>query len=306
MLLRIVRLLLPLLPRGLGFALTRSLASIPSKPPVKAHDREVLGAARRIAFGVECRKVAWIWGEGPPVVFVHGWGGRAGQMAGLAKQVADNGFRVVVFDVRAHGESAGRRVSFRHFIDDLAELVGFLGVPIHALVGHSAGALCMMAARELRGLRAAHYVGLCAPRAPYVPVREIQQRLNPREGVLRRCEAYYAAQFDRSWQDMDQGGAFRYAGQGRLLLIYDRDDPRVDHGDGACIQAVWPSAQIITTRGLGHQKVLWDPGIAHDVIEFLRDAPLQRDVEASRDMESAADPHATSATIVAIANARIG
>lgn len=305
MLPRLLRTLLPLLPQGLGFALTRALASIPSKTALKAHDREVLNAARRIAFGADQRKVAWVWGEGPTVVFVHGWGGRAAQMVGLARLVAENGFQVVVFDVQAHGESAGRCVSFRHFIDDLAELVAYLGFPIHAYVGHSAGALCMMAARERHHLRAAHYVCLCAPSAPYVPVREIQQRLNPRADMLRRCEAYYAAQFDRSWQELDQGAAFRYAGQGRLLLIYDVDDARVDHRDDARVRAVWPAARVIKTRGLGHQKVLWDRGVAHDVIEFLRDVPLQSDVDGARDIDTAADTLPASATGVASVNARV-
>jgi len=272
----IARLLLPLLPHRLAFALARTLASIPSIAPLKAHDRKVLDAALRIEFGRDRRKVAWVWGQGPTVVFVHGWGGCAGQMVGLADRAARDGFRSVVFDVQAHGESAGRSVSFRHFIDDLAELSDFIGVPIHAYVGHSAGALCMMAARELRGLRAAHYVCLCAPRAPYVPVREIAQRLQPREGVLRRCEAHYAAQFERSWQDLDHGCAFRDPGHGRLLLVYDMDDARVDNSDDACIRSVWPAAQVIKTRGLGHQKVLWDANVCRYVLAFLQGASPSR------------------------------
>lgn len=281
MLVQIVRLLLPLLPQRLAFVLTRTLASIPSNAPLKAHDRKVLDVARRIEFGSDRRKVAWIWGQGPTVVFVHGWGGGAGQMVGLAESAANDGFQSVVFDVQAHGESSGRSVSFRHFIDDLAELSDFLAVPIHAYVGHSAGALCMMAARELRGLRAARYVCLCAPRAPYVPVREITQRLNPRDDVLRRCEAYYASQFERSWQELDHGCAFRDTGHGRLLLIYDLDDARVDNNDDTIVRTVWPSAQVVKTRGLGHQKVLWDAHVSRDVLEFLQDENEASDTHSS-------------------------
>lgn len=270
MLIPTARLVLPLLPRQLGFSLTRTLASIPTTVPLKPQDRCILAAAQSVDFGTSSRKIAWIWGQGPTVVFVHGWGGRGGQMVGLADKVVNCGFRSVVFDVRGHGESAGRSVSFRHFIDDLAELTSFIGAPIHAFVGHSAGALCMMAAREAHDLRAARYVCLCAPRAPYVPVREIKQRLNPPEDLLRRCEIHYAAQFNRSWHDLDQGCAYRYDGNGKLLMIYDLDDKRVDHTDDATVVSVWPSAQVKKTRGLGHQKILWDTHVADDVIAFLR------------------------------------
>lgn len=279
----LARSLLRFLPEDVAFALTRFLASIPSSAPFRPQDRAILERARRIEFGNRPKRVAWILGEGPLVIFVHGWGGRAGQMATLARHVADQGYQSVVFDGRAHGESAGRRIGFDNFIDDIVDLAAHLGQPLHACVGHSAGALCMMVARRLKGLRAARYVCLCAPFAPYVPIHEIRKRLNPSEAILRRCEAFFAGQFDMSWTQMAQGDAFRGDGRDPLLLVYDFDDERVDHADAERIRALWPSARIVKTTGLGHQKVLREPRVLAEVTDFLgRPASVDRPSPASR------------------------
>lgn len=285
-----LRSILRLLPESMAFSLARFLASMPPAAPIRAADQEWLHAAEQISFGSGMGRRAWAQGQGPLVIFVHGWGGRAAQLVVLAQRLVGQGYRVVVFDALAHGESPGRHADFSAFIEDLAALAQQLNQPIHALVGHSAGALCMMAARTLKDVSAQCYVCLCAPHAPYVPVREIKQRLDPGLAVLGRFEDYYAESFGVSWQSLDQAHAFRDLGQGRLLLVYDVGDTRVDHRDAERITKAWPQAKVIKTHGLGHQKVLWDIGVAQDVAAFLRD----------EDVPEPYDPAAPCATVTPI------
>jgi len=268
--LKLIRLIVHLMPHDVAFAFTRLLASIPTSPPLKENDRRVLSRARRITFGNKGEKVAWIWGKGPLVLLVHGWSGRGGQLATLAQHISMRGFQTVVFDVTAHGESKGWRVTFRDFITDVAELTHFLDQPVFAYIGHSAGGLGMMAARELKGIRAERYVCLCAPRAPYVPVNDIRKIVGPPKAVLERFKLYYAGHFDSTWEDLDRGRAFAQSDHARLLLLYDENDDRVEHADGERVQAIWPSAKVMKTRGLGHQKIMWDPQVIDEVASFLQ------------------------------------
>ena len=48
---------------------------------------------------------AWQWGEGPPVLLVHGWEGHAAQFAGFIPRLLEQGFSAVAFDAPAHGQS---------------------------------------------------------------------------------------------------------------------------------------------------------------------------------------------------------
>jgi len=46
-----------------------------------------------------------VWGQGPPVIFVHSWGDCAAQWALLALQISKLGFRAVTLDRTWHGYS---------------------------------------------------------------------------------------------------------------------------------------------------------------------------------------------------------
>ncbi len=270
MLIPIARAVLPLLPDRVAFQVSVALASLPPRLSLKPEDRQVLEAATRFEFGTDPRRVAWRWGTGPTVVLAHGWGGRAGQMVKLADAIAKAGFEVVVFDGQGHGDSWGRRIGFRRLIDDINALDQALAGDIAGWVCHSAAGLCLAAARIRHGLNPRRMVFLATPRAAYIPINELTRHLNPRDSVLERCREYYAGEFGMSWDDMDRGAAFANQGDAELLLIQDRDDPRVEDGDAARIAAIWGNAQVLHTEGLGHLKLLWSDEVARAIITRLK------------------------------------
>ncbi|MGA8112306.1 MAG: alpha/beta hydrolase [Actinocatenispora sp.] len=81
------------------------------------------------------------WGEGPPVVFSHGWPLNADAWDNQANLVASRGMRAIVHDRRGHGRSsqtwAGNDMN--QYADDLAELLEMLDLTGITLVGHSTG-----------------------------------------------------------------------------------------------------------------------------------------------------------------------
>ena len=50
-----------------------------------------------------------VWGDGPTVYLVHGWGGHRGQLRSLVEPLVDAGLRVVAYDAPAHGDSGRAR-----------------------------------------------------------------------------------------------------------------------------------------------------------------------------------------------------
>jgi pimeloyl-ACP methyl ester carboxylesterase len=55
-----------------------------------------------------------------------------------------------------------------------------------------------------------------------------------------------------------------------LLVIHDRDDREISWDDGAAIAAAWPGAQLVTTTGLGHHRIVSDAMVIGQVLSFLR------------------------------------
>ncbi len=255
-------------PRNVAFAVTRTLAAHPRRAPNSPAEAAAALVARRSRAGAGGRLPVLTWGEGPTVVLVHGWGGRATQMAPLALHLAAAGFRAVAFDVTGHGDSLARGTGWAAFVRDIAELAA-AAAPLHALVGHSAGGLTMMAARQLRGVRARRYVCINAPHHPYPPLVQIRRRIDPGADVIERYRGFLAGQFLTDWASLEAGCAWEGAGSD-LLLCYDRDDRYIDPGDAGRIHARCPGSTLALTRGFGHAGVLAADEVAATAARFLR------------------------------------
>lgn len=81
------------------------------------------------------------YGQGPPVVLVHGLGGVGNAWYGVG-QVLKQHHYVVAPDLRGHGRSAGKDTfSIQRWSDDIRGLIDHLELSAVTLVGHSLGTL---------------------------------------------------------------------------------------------------------------------------------------------------------------------
>lgn len=269
MLYPLLRFAVRVLPTRPATNLTIALANRSIRPLPQPAESALMKQAVRVAFGNQQNLVAWSWGEGPKVVLVHGWGGRATQMAPLAQSLATCGFQVFVPEITGHGNSPGHSTSWRSFVADIVAFARALNSPIHAYVGHSAGALTAMVARAQGSIQAERYVCVAAPSFPYPPVVAVRRRLNPPQRVIERYERYLAAQLRADWHEMEACWAYRGLGQ-NLLLVHDRDDRFVEHNEVEKIAAACPGATVLKTTGLGHVRLLSEPQVLHAIERFLR------------------------------------
>ncbi|MBU2225553.1 MAG: alpha/beta hydrolase [Gammaproteobacteria bacterium] len=81
------------------------------------------------------------WGEGPLVVFIHGWPLSADSWDEIAMVVAASGYRTIAYDRRGFGRSSQpwRSYDYNRLADDLAELLIHVGAENTTLVGFSMG-----------------------------------------------------------------------------------------------------------------------------------------------------------------------
>jgi esterase/lipase len=267
MLVKVAKLVIRLVPDSTASSITFALAAMTQRPPVAAHEREAMAVSTKLCYGDNNANVAWAWGSGPLVVFVHGWGGRAAQLAPLALHVSTLGFRSVAIDVTGHGDSPKHHTRWDYFIRDIAALSKSLNQDVYAYVGHSAGALTMMAARNLKGIHAERYVCICAPSHPFPYINAIQKILNPKQAVLERSKEYVAEQFQTTWEKLQTGSS--YADAESVLLFYDETDRYINHNEGDKIKALCRGAQLVKTSAYSHQKILGAPELFQAVSKYL-------------------------------------
>lgn len=81
------------------------------------------------------------YGEGPPVVFIHGLGGVANTWHGVMQAMKQHN-HCVAMDLRGHGRSGGKgKFTVEGWAHDILGLIRHLKLPAVTLVGHSLGTL---------------------------------------------------------------------------------------------------------------------------------------------------------------------
>lgn len=232
---------------------------------------------RRLSVPVHGRAMAGeVWGSGPTVYLLHGWGGRRGQLGAFVDPLVAAGYRVVSVDAPSHGESpsgtTGRnRATIMEFADVLNAAIAQAGPP-HAVIAHSIG--CMATAHALRtGLRVDRLVFL-APMGTIAPyTHEFARRVGLGERVRARMVERIERRVHRPLSYFDIAPLAKELDTPRLLLVHDRQDAETNWSDSAAIAASWPKAELFSTTGLGHQRILREPGVRAEILAFVGPPP---------------------------------
>ncbi|MGC9671285.1 alpha/beta fold hydrolase [Planosporangium sp. 12N6] len=212
------------------------------------------------------------WGEGPPVYLVHGWGGYAGQLAAFVPALVSLGYRAVAFDMPSHGRSAPgvfgpRSSSIPEFAGALAAVAATFG-PAHAVIAHSMGGTATAAA--LRDGLPVRRVALIAPMAsPVAHLRQLADVLGFGERTLRRLQVRIGHRIGAPMHHFDVPDLGRTVAVPPTLVVHDRDDASTPVADGEAIAAAWPGSRLRVTSGLGHRRILRDPAVVAEVLDFV-------------------------------------
>jgi pimeloyl-ACP methyl ester carboxylesterase len=212
------------------------------------------------------------WGAGPVVYLIHGWAGQAAQLAAFVPPLVERGFQVVAFDAPSHGRSApgryGRRSStIPEFAAALTAVVDAHG-PAHALIAHSMGGTAVAVAL-CDGLRAERVAMLAPMAGTRGYARRLATVLGLGEPAYRQMVARAERRVGAPMHHFDAPELGRAVAMPKTLVVHDRDDVFTPVGDGEAIAAAWSSARLHVTSGLGHRRLLRDPGVVTEVVDFV-------------------------------------
>ena len=218
--------------------------------------------------------MAWRFGRpGRPVVLMsHGWGGRGAQLRDFVPPLVEAGYQVVLFDHVGHGLSGGVASSLPQFVDGLDAAVRDLerrGERLVALVGHSLGAAAAGVwlngnGRELRAVLVAPPISV-QRHADY-----FARKLGIPAWVRKAMQERFERKLGRAWKDFELPGSVANV-RAAALVIHDSADREVRSSAGLALARVWRDARFVGTRGLGHRRILRDPDVARDVLDFIAD-----------------------------------
>jgi pimeloyl-ACP methyl ester carboxylesterase len=245
----------------------------PGRRRLDAVDAETVQQARihELACGHGHVRV-YEWGSGPrTVVILHGWGSHAPRFAPLASALAAAGWRVLAPDAPGHGRSPGGNSSLPQFIDTLDAIADGFG-PLHALVGHSLGALAVTLWLSRRGDRAMpelrRVVLISMPSGAPFLIDSFHQMFGIGDATRRHMAVLFRRRFGADPQQFAVGTHVRNIAV-PVLLIHDLRDDVVPVAQSQQLHAHFPNGQFHATEGLGHSGLLRNAETIRQIEDFL-------------------------------------
>lgn len=225
----------------------------------------------------------------PLVVLVHGWESRADHMLAVAEQLLVKGYRVVTFDLPAHGRSEGQHTDLLEINAIVSALLrgatnadanacaDFKGLACEAIVAHSFGGVCATK-MVADGVDCRSLVLISVPATfngvfdKFVYLLDLSKRMQT--GLKRRIgERFDFATLD-VWSSFCTKKNLAELKQD-VLIVHDLGDPIVPVQEGRTLFDVASrrdsgvSQQVYLSAGNGHNRILSADGIVLEVAEFI-------------------------------------
>lgn len=211
------------------------------------------------------------WGcTGPTVLLVHGWSGRGTQLGAFVEPLLNAGYRVLSFDAPAHGESSGSQTNLYEIADVILALRAHYGA-FEAAITHSFGGPCLTMAMKA-GLAITRVVCMAPPANAEGLVKKFVTALaipeKAEQDLLRRIERKFGKNV---WQEISMQSNVRDLNV-PALIMHDMDDLDVHWREGESVARAWNNAKFVTTRALGHRRIVRDPATIVAAVDFIKSA----------------------------------
>ncbi len=205
------------------------------------------------------------WGQGPTVLLVHSWGGRGTQMGRFVDPLVNAGFRVVSFDLPAHGAAgAGETdmVECAAAVAAVASAQGDSGHPVSAVIAHSFGVMAALLASREHGLVITKLVSIGAFESCRWFINAAQNHLALSEEVALRIRDNFEARhgYRITWDRLSVVELLR-ASRARTLVVHDRFDREIPYEHSYALRSVANAGDYFPSVGLGHRRILADAAV---------------------------------------------
>jgi pimeloyl-ACP methyl ester carboxylesterase len=243
----------------------------PSKYEVKPRDREIIEQGNNYRLPFDGGELAvTVWGDGPAVLLMHGWGGARAQMTGFVTPLLAADYRVVAFDQPAHGESDGKMTNILEIAPTM-DLIAKQEGPFDAVIAHSFGTLITSYALVNRNFPPPSrliYLGSFNRLLDSLPRFQVLAGLP--DVIINELRSMIYANFGKDVLDAIWNEKMTQGIEIPALMFHDPADNVTPIDDSRAIARVWKSARLVETEGLGHRGALQSSAVHEQVVDFIK------------------------------------
>jgi len=273
-LLRMVRAAFPIFERVAPFIsdrIFRMVFYVPLKYPVPDKEREIEEEAVTSQLDVNGKSiVVRTWGDlsNPYVLLVHGWAGRATQFRKFIPVLLQKGFCVIGPDGPGHGRSDGKTTSIPEFDQMFRAIYQKYGEPV-GIITHSFGGAAILYS-AMNGLPIRRLVNIASPSIADEILKTFLRAINGSWKSAERFKKYVIRRSGKPFEEFTASYAIQHLPNPiDLLVINDTEDKDVVYRSAEEIIRVYPSAELYSTTGLGHTRILRDDKVIARSVDFI-------------------------------------
>ena len=227
--------------------------------------RELQQQANSFFVDIKFNKIkVFEWGNGPVILLVHGWGGRALQMDSFVLPLLEKGYKVVAFDHKGHGESTSGFSSYLEIVSGTDLLMAHYAQDLSGVIAHSIGSNAAFKASEK--FEGNLQIAVVAPMENFPNLLE---KMRKRIGIYEKLFANVIGQIeaDTGLNLLEQCELdFEKIGRHDVLLVHDKLDRinkiSASHG----LQSNLPKSVLMETEKLGHARILDNAAVVDRVV----------------------------------------
>jgi len=212
----------------------------------------------------------YVWGDPTReryALLVHGWSSFGLRFASWIARLRAAGYAVVAFDHPAHGNSNGTLATLPEFAEAVSAVGAHFGDAALA-VGHSLGGAAIMLAQDERW-RAERIVLIAPPADMTMAVDRYFRFLRLGDHLRGRFYAWHQRRTGVDARTLSLAQRLRAFGQPGLI-VHDIDDREIPWGEGERYAMHWSGARLLTTQGLGHNRIVDDARVIDAALAFAR------------------------------------
>ena len=242
----------------------------PFRFPVPDKEKKAETFAKKFIIEANGKRIqCYSWGEGRPVLFVHGWGGRATQFRRFIKPFNAAGYAVFAFDGPAHGKSEGKSTTLLEFEQVLVRIYERIGEPA-AVVAHSFGGAALLFSAS-KGLPISKLINIASPTIGDEIISTYLKAINGSPSTAKFFKNYILTTQGRPFDEFTASYFVKQLPRPvNLLLIHDENDREVGIKQAEHLVRLYPAAKLIKTSGLGHTRILKDDHVIQECVTFVR------------------------------------
>ncbi len=262
---------------SLAGAIAKKLFFTPLRYEIPQREKEIADRARLFKFQFRNLLLqGYEWGEGPVVILLHGWSGRATQFAEFVGPLVAVGFKVVSFDAPGHNASPGKYADLVLFSESLKTLAARYE-DIQTVVGHSLGGAATLHALQ-NGLKLESAVVIGTPSIPADIIRNFTFIINSSDKMGEYITKHIRKTYGKSFESYGAQETGKDANI-PVMVIHDENDNEVSVRDAKELTKVLKQGQLLITQGLGHVKILRDTDVIDRAIFFIKDATITTEMK---------------------------